>query len=201
MQRSIMPAIVALGLSSLLFAQQDKNESSAKGSAKKKKDDDAITMTVVTKTGSLNKNARADAIKIFVLLNGDTDHKTRLKDPKKDNFELGATDKFQKIPVKLPLDQITSIRLAVEGDDMWKCETISFQFFQGESQSKLYKFSPGRYLSAGKERKGYKAVKLLDFKLNPAPKLAPPDSSDEEDSEKPSKSGDKGDKSEKKSKK
>jgi|GEM_PF-4232443 len=211
MQRSVLLAVVVFGVSSALFAQQDKKEAAAKESEKaaaqskekgkekgKGAADDAITMTVITKTGALNKNARADGIKVFVLLNGDADHKTRLQNPRKNNFELGATDTFSKLPVKMPLNEIESIRLTVEGDDMWKCETISVQFSQNDLRSKLYKFSPGRYLSAGKEKKGYNATKTLDFKLNPSPKLAAPDKTDDaDDSERPPKKGDKDGKPEK----
>src|SRR5688500_7126429 len=61
-------------LSSDLIAQPPKKKPPApKGSAKTKgKADDRLTLTVVTKTGRTNKFARANKIKIFVLLNADT---------------------------------------------------------------------------------------------------------------------------------
>jgi hypothetical protein len=167
MQRRLWFAAVLVLVSSNLVAQsQNKNPPAPKGKAKAKgKLDDRLTMTVVTKTGRTNKFARANKIKIFVLLNGDTAHKTQLLNPRKNNFELGATDTFKNIPVNLPLEEIESIRLAVEGDDMWHCESISFQFFQKGLKSREYKFTPDRFLSSAKEKKVFKPVAQLDFKL------------------------------------
>jgi hypothetical protein len=176
MKRRLWFAAVLVLLASNLVAQpQKKNPPAPKGKTKAKakaKADDRLTLTVVTKTGRTNKFARANKIKIFVLLNADTAHKTQLLNPRKNNFELGATDTFKNIPVNLPLDQIESIRVAVEGDDMWHCESISFQFFQKGLQSREHKFTPDRFLSSAKEKKAFKPVSQLDFKLTPT--LAPP---------------------------
>jgi hypothetical protein len=127
-------------------------------------------MTVITRTGKRNQRARATKLKVFVVINGDTRHKTRLNHRNRDNFELGATDTFKNIPIELPLEEIETIRLAVEGDDMWHCESISFQFSQKDQKSRLYKFHPDRYLSGAKEKRGFNATRLIDFKLKPAPR-------------------------------
>jgi hypothetical protein len=177
MRRRLWLAAVLVLFSSNLIAQPPKKKPPApKGRAKAKaKADDALTLTVVTKTGRTNKFARANKIKIFVLLNADPAHQTQLLNPRKNNFELGATDTFKNIPVNLPLDKIESFRLAVEGDDMWHCESISFQFFQQGLESREYKFKPDRFLSTAKEKKAFKPVSHLDFKLAAAPTLAPPE--------------------------
>jgi len=181
-------AVMCIG-SSVVFAQAEKKPPVSKDAAKpavkkpteKAEADDKLTMTVVTKTGGTNKFARADKVQIFVLVNGDRDHKQRLYNPKKNNFELGATDTFEKIPINVALEKIETLRLVAEGDDMWKCDSISFQFFQKGLQTKQYKFNPGRYLSAAKEKKAFATTPSLDFKLTVKPVLTPP----EEETKKP----------------
>lgn len=176
---AIMVVICSLGSAQEKKSAPAPNEKQApaekKPAPKAKEPDDRLMLTVVTRTGGTNKFARADKIQIFVLINGDREHKHRLFNPKKNNFELGATDTFANIPIDMPLEKIESIRLAAEGDDMWKCETISFQFFQKELKSRLYKFNPARYVSAAKEKKAFASTPSLDFKLTVKPVLAPPE--------------------------
>ena len=52
---------------------------------------------------------------------------------------------------------------------------LSYEFFQKGLQSREYKFKPDRFLSAAKEKKAFKPVSQLDFKLAVTPVLAPPD--------------------------
>ena len=66
---------------------------------------------------------------------------------------------------------------------MWHCESISFQFSQKDQKSRLYKFHPDRYLSGAKEKKGFNATRLIDFKLKPHPELAAPDAAADDESD------------------
>jgi hypothetical protein len=184
MKRRAVPLVVLIAGALLLFGQADGKSPSAKEPAKGSKEEqagDALTLTVITRTGKRNRHARALKLKVFVVINGDTGHKTRLNNRNRDEFELGATDTFKDIPIKLPLEEIETIRLAVEGDDMWHCESISFQFSQKDQKSRLYKFHPDRYLSGAKEKTGFNATRLIDFKLKPAPELTAPDTIAEEE--------------------
>jgi len=153
----------------------------AKPEGEKKPARDELTMTVVTKTGAVSKRAKADQLKVFVTINGDETQKVQLDNRKKDDFELGASDTFKNLRVKVPIEEIKTIRLSVEGKDMWKCESISFQFFQNDTQSQKFKFNPGRYLSEEKEKKGFNATTHVDFKLVSKPKMAVPEAADDDD--------------------
>jgi len=193
MRGCLVLASVVFGSWALLLGQETTTETPAEDSAKsenekqpskeKKPPKDQLTMTVITKTGSVAKWAKADKLQVFVTINNDEKHKIRIDNRIKGGFELGATDTFKGIPVKLPLDEIKTLRLSVEGKDMWKCETISFQFFQKGLQSHKYKFTPARYLSGEKERKGFTATTHVDFKLPSEPKLAPPEKDDDSEKE------------------
>lgn len=176
---------IALIVVTALQAQQEKKETGPPDGAKanstsetskpKPPSKDALTMTVVTKTGKVNKFAATNGLKVYVIFNGDPMHKVQLDNPRKNDLELGATDTFKNLPVDVPLDEIKTLVLAVEGNDMWKCEFISFQFFQKGMQSREYKFSPDRFLSGSRERKKLNATTHLEFKLTTKPTLAPPD--------------------------
>ena len=127
-----------------------------------------------TKTGTRNKNATANA-EMYLLINGDPEHKFRLDNPRHDDFKLGATDTFKNLPVNMPLEKIKSIRIESAGADLWYCESISIQFFQKKLQSREYKFPCGRYISAARENKAFNATPFVDFKIAKTPVLAPPE--------------------------
>src|SRR5262245_18229509 len=140
MTRCVLPLVALIAGTILFFGVPDGKSLSAKEPAqgsKTQKAGDALTLTVVTRTGKRNPHARASKLKVFVVINGDTRHKIQLDNRNRDDFELGATETFKNLPVKLPLKEIDSIRLAVEGDDMWHCDSINFQFSQKDQKSPL----------------------------------------------------------------
>jgi hypothetical protein len=48
---------------------------------------------------------------------------------------------------------------------MWKCETISFQFFKSGKESRIIRHSPAQYLSNAPERRALHAKPFVDFKM------------------------------------
>jgi hypothetical protein len=134
--------------------------------AKKPPSPNEFRLTVVTRTGSGNKYAGAGA-KIYVVINGDNEHRRILDNPKFDDFQVGAIDTFKNLRFDYPIDEIKSIQIKSESSDMWHCEWITFQFFKDGRQSKVYKFAPNRWLSAGIKGKAFKVVPFVEFKLTP----------------------------------
>jgi len=152
---------------SLAVSQQEKPaKPKAAKSAKKAPSPNEFRLTVVTRTGSGNRYGGANA-RIYVVINGDNEHRRILDNPKWDDFQVGAIDTFKNLRFDYPIDEIKSIQIKSESDDLWKCEWITFQFFKGGKQSKVYKFSPNRFVSAGPEKKAFHAVPFLEFKLTP----------------------------------
>lgn len=126
-----------------------------------------LRVRVVTKTGGANKFANTSTGRIYLLLNGDPEHKARLAAKGKKPFERGATDQFDLL-FDLPAGEVKSVRLLSETADMWKCESFSVQFFQAGKQSAPYRFKPEQYFSASTERKLFHAVPFRDFPVKPA---------------------------------
>jgi hypothetical protein len=93
--------------------------------------------------------------------------KQELDDPR-DDFEPGATDEFERI-FDIPLSEVKSISLVVEGDDEWLCEQISFQFFNADKMSKTHTFSINTWFSGDAEdMRELGAVKSKTFNINPS---------------------------------
>jgi hypothetical protein len=124
---------------------------------------DPLVIKITTTTGQGNKYAGSGGNKVYILINGDEGQKHRLTNREKP-FQRGATDKFE---LKLDFDpsKIESLRLLNESSDMWKCETITFQFFKSGKESRVIRHSPGQYLSSATERKALHAKPFLDFKM------------------------------------
>ncbi len=137
--------------------------------AKKAPSPNEFRLTVVTRTGSGNKYGRVghNKTKIFVSINGSDTNSHRLHNRGHDDFQVGAIDTFEKLRFDYPIDEIKFIQVKVEGDDMWNCEWISFQFFKGGKQSKVYKFPVNRFLSGASEKKVFRVVSSVQFKLTP----------------------------------
>ena len=158
-------------------AKPDESKAKPKAKAKPKKFANLLEVKVTTRTGVANKYAKTTSgLKVFLLLNGSESHKARLTNREKKPFALGAVDEFQ-LKFDMPADEVESVRLAVEGDDMWKCESFDLQFTQGGKTSPSYKFKVDRYLSTGKERKLFHSIPSMDFKT----KIAFPENGDAED--------------------
>jgi len=124
---------------------------------------DPLVIKITASTGQGNKYAGSGGNKVYILINGDAEKKHRLTNKNKP-FQRGATDKFE-LKIDLDPDVIESIRLVNESADMWKCETITFQFFKSGKESRLIRQSPGQYLSNAPERKALHAKPFIDFKM------------------------------------
>lgn len=124
---------------------------------------DPLIIRITTTTGQGNKYAGSGGNKVYILINGDSEKKHRLTNREKP-FQRGATDRFE---LRLDLDPATieSLRLVNESSDMWKCETITFQFFKKGKESRVLRHSPAQYLSSAPERKALHAKPYLDFKM------------------------------------
>ncbi len=134
--------------------------------AKKPPSPNEFRLTVVTHTGSGNKYAQSVA-KIYVIINGDDEHRQRLHKRNWSGFQNGATDTFANLRFDYPIDEIKTIKVKTESADMWHCEWITFQFFKDGKQSTVYKFAPNRWISSGIKGKAFKVVPFVEFKLTP----------------------------------
>lgn len=181
MRKSLLLFAIAMLTAMPLRAQQEKKEATPPKDAAKPNTaaKGELSMTVVTKTGKVNKFAATNGLKVYIFYNGDPMHRVQLDNPRKNDLELGATDTFRNLRVDPPLEEIKTLVLAVEGHDMWKCESISFQFFQKGLQTRMYKFNPDRFLSGSNEKRKLNAVPFLEFKLSTKPVLAPPEKKEE----------------------
>ena len=151
-------------VSGLILSLSAASQPPAKPKAKEKpKVQDPLVLKVATTTGQGNKFAGTGGNKIYILVNGEPGKKYHLTNKNKP-FQRGATDKFQ---LKLDIDpaEIESLRLVNESNDMWKCETITFQFFKAGKESKVFKHAPAQYLSAEGEKKALHAKPYIDFKM------------------------------------
>jgi len=130
---------------------------------KKPKIKDPLVIKISTQTGQGNKYAGSGANKVFILINGEPEKKYHLTNKSKP-FQRGALDKFQ-LDTDLDPATIESVRLVNESDDMWKCETITFQFFKGGKESKLLRHTIGQFISNAHERKALHAKPYVDIKM------------------------------------
>jgi len=131
---------------------------------KPKKIKDPVTIKITTTTGQGNKYAGTGSSKIFILLNGDANHKYQLTTKPKP-FQRGAKDSFELKNIDYDPDKIESVRILSESPDMWKCETISFQFFKAGKESRVHRHSPAQYLSNAPENKKLHAKPYIDLKM------------------------------------
>jgi hypothetical protein len=124
---------------------------------------DPLIIKITTTTGQGNKYAGSATPRVYLLINGDDKQKHRLTNRNKP-FQRGARDNFE---LKIDFDpaKIESVRLTNESDDMWKCETIQFQFFRRGKESRILKHEPMQYLSAAPERKKLHAKPFIDIKM------------------------------------
>ncbi len=156
----------AWGGSVAVSQQEEPTAPKAAKSPKKPPSPNEFRLTVVTHTGSGNKWAQSVA-RIYVIINGDDEHRQRLNKPKWSGFQNGATDTFANLRFDYPIDEIKTIKVKTESADMWHCEWITFQFFKGGKQSKVYKFTPDRWLSTGIKKRAFKVIPFVEFKLTP----------------------------------
>jgi hypothetical protein len=146
--------------------EKPKDDPKAKPDAKPKpkKIKDPLTIKVVTTTGQGNKYAGTDTARVYILLNADEKQKHRLTHKNKP-FQRGAKDSFELKNIDFDPSKIESVRLLNDSADMWKCETISFQFFRAGKESKVHRHSPAQYLSKAEERKKLHAKPFVDLKM------------------------------------
>jgi hypothetical protein len=115
---------------------------------------DTFRMVVVTQTGR-NKNDGTDDLRLVALINGEEEHRQRLDNPGRNDFEVGAEDRFENLEYNFPLEQVERVVIKAEsGKDAWCLREISFQFFQGDQASEVYSFKTKTWLSAEKADKG-----------------------------------------------
>lgn len=57
------------------------------------------------------------------------------------SFQRGAKENFELKNIDFDPSKIESLRLMNDSTDMWKCETISFQFFRAGKESKVHRHS------------------------------------------------------------
>ena len=103
---------------------------------------------------------------VYVTINGEGEHGHELDDPE-DDFEPGAVDVFDR-EFNYPLAEVKFILLDADGSDEWQCESISFQFLQGDKKSKVYTFNINTWFSTEQsdiEKLG--AVKTKRFDIRP----------------------------------
>lgn len=102
--------------------------------------DDRYTLTVITKTGlgMYDPSDGSDRVRIFVFLGSDDGGKQELQSA---GFGRGSEIRFEGIEFDYPLEKIDKISFLCQGGtDAWGMESVSFQFFKGHRQSKLYIF-------------------------------------------------------------
>jgi len=109
--------------------------------------DTGLRMTVTTETGG-HTHAGTDDLRIFIVLNDDVEHKQELDDPKRDDFIVGAVEKFEGLRVSCPLDQIEKIGILVDGGkDAWLLRELSVQFFQDGKKTGVVSFKTKTWFS------------------------------------------------------
>ena len=114
---------------------------------------DTFHLTIVTQTGD-GKNDGTDDVRVYALINGDEKQKRRL-DTGRDDFRVGASDRFENLEYTYPIEQIDRIVLKAEaGQDALFLRQISFQFFQGGRTSEVYTFKTKTWLSGEKADPG-----------------------------------------------
>ena len=83
------------------------------------------------------------------------------------DLEKGKTSTFSMPFDYYPVSKIKGIELTVKGEDAWRAERISFQFFQSGKNSEPYSFEVKQNFSAEKkdiEESGAVASKMFSFR-------------------------------------
>ena len=131
--------------------------------AKPKPIKDPLIIKITTTTGQGNKYAGSASPRVYLLINGDEKQKHRLTNRDKP-FQRGGKDSFE-LKIDFDPSKIESVRLSNESADVWKCETIAFQFFKAGKESKLLRHSPAQYLSNAPENRKLHAKPYVDIKM------------------------------------
>jgi len=133
----------------------------------KSPENEQFTLKVITVTANNNLADMDSGLRAYIMINGQETLKQELDDPE-DDFEPGATDTFERT-FNIPLSDVKSVSLVVDGDDEWLCERISFQFFTKDKVSNTYTFSIETLFSGeSKDMDELGAVKSKTFNINPS---------------------------------
>jgi len=82
------------------------------------------------------------------------------------DLEKGQTSTFS-MPFDYPVSKIKGIELTVKGEDAWRAETISFQFFDGGKKSEPFSFDVDQWFSSEQadiDKNGAVASKMFSFR-------------------------------------
>lgn len=124
-------------------------------------------------TTGKKKNAGTNALKIYVQINNDEGPKFYLNKPNHNDFEEGATDTYDGMKFKLPLDKLKKFIIGAEsGNDAWLMRKFAFQIKQGNKISDLVEYKTNTWISVergdrGKTKKNFylrKKVVLKEIK-------------------------------------
>jgi hypothetical protein len=82
------------------------------------------------------------------------------------DLEKGQTSTFS-MPFDYPVSKIKGIELTVKGEDAWRAEIISFQFFDGGKKSEPFSFDVDQWFSSEQadiDKNGAVASKMFSFR-------------------------------------
>jgi antitoxin component YwqK of YwqJK toxin-antitoxin module len=125
----------------------------------------------IFKTGNV-KNAGSDGLVMHAHIIGLDESRSslgRLDNIDVNDREAGSTDVYS-LPFNYPVAEIQGVELVVvKGNDGWRAETISFQFYDGGKKSKPYAFEVNQWFSADKkDLDSIGAIKSRMFSFQPA---------------------------------
>ena len=125
----------------------------------------------IFKTGNV-KNAGSDGLVMHAHIIGLDESRSslgRLDNIDVNDREAGSTDVYS-LPFNYPVAEIQGVELVVvKGNDSWRAETISFQFYDGGKKSKPYAFEVNQWFSADKkDLDSIGAIKSRMFSFQPA---------------------------------
>ena len=125
----------------------------------------------IMRTGNV-KNAGSDGLVMHAHIIGLDESRSslgRLDNIDVNDREAGSTDVYS-LPFNYPVAEIQGVELVVvKGNDAWRAETISFQFFDGGKKSKPYAFEVNQWFSADKkDLDSIGAIKSRMFSFQPA---------------------------------
>jgi antitoxin component YwqK of YwqJK toxin-antitoxin module len=107
----------------------------------------------IFKTGNV-KNAGSDGLVMHAHIIGLDESRSslgRLDNIDVNDREAGSTDVYS-LPFNYPVAEIQGVELVVvKGNDAWRAETISFQFYDGGKKSKPYAFEVNQWFRAEKK--------------------------------------------------
>ena len=124
----------------------------------------------IIRTGNV-KDAGSDGLVMHAHIIGLDESRSSLG--RLDNIDVndrkaGATDVYS-LPFNYPVAEIQGVELVVvKGNDAWRAETISFQFFDGGKKSKPNAFEVNQWFSAEKkDLNSFGAIKSKKFSFRP----------------------------------